>query len=364
MSLDAPSSRTEEEPRRLPSNAVNVRTPVPRDVWEELFAADRHALAEHGPRWVEAICATGPWRDASRLYELGDGRRFVLPLVRKVGAAGAGGWYASPPAAWGMGGLVGPDQDGAAVHAVVRDLRGLGAVRISIRPNPLTAPMWADVQGSGITAIPRYGHVLDLSGGLEAVEGLRNKSTRRGLRRAAKEGVQVELDHTGALLPVHYQLYLNAVRHWSDRQREPLALALFRAKRRDPLEKLQAMAKHLGEDFCHFVAYHDGRPVASSIMLIGPAAHDTRAAMDRELAGPVRANDLLQARSIEHALERGCTEYHLGESGANEQLAAFKERFGAVGHHYAEYRIERLPVTRVDSAARGTVKRLIGFKDA
>jgi lipid II:glycine glycyltransferase (peptidoglycan interpeptide bridge formation enzyme) len=247
---------------------------------------------------------------------------------------------------------------------VVRDLQRLGAVRISIRPNPLTAPMWADVQGAGITALPRYSHVLDLTGGLEAVEALRNKSTRRGLRKAEKEGVQVELDHTGALLPVHYQLYLTAVQHWSQRQREPLALAMWRAKRRDPLSKLQAMAKHLGRDFCQFVAYHEGRPVASSIMLIGPAAHDTRAAMDRELAAPVRANDLLQARSIEHALERGCSQYHLGESGANEQLAAFKERFGAVGHHYAEFRIERLPVTRVDSAARGTVKRLIGFKDA
>jgi hypothetical protein len=100
MSVEAPSSHRAEEHRPPASNAVTVRTPVPRDVWEELFAADPGALAEHGPRWVEAICATGPWRDASRLYELGDGRRFVLPLVRKVGAAGTGGWYASPPAAW------------------------------------------------------------------------------------------------------------------------------------------------------------------------------------------------------------------------------------------------------------------------
>ena len=42
----------------------------------------------------------------------------------------------------------------------------------------------------------------------------------------------------------------------------------------------------------------------------------------------------------------------------------FKERWGAVGHPYHEVRIERLPVTRVDAAARGAVKRLIGFRDA
>jgi lipid II:glycine glycyltransferase (peptidoglycan interpeptide bridge formation enzyme) len=163
---------------------------------------------------------------------------------------------------------------------------------------------------------------------------------------------------------VHYDLYLGAIERWSERQREPLALATWRARRRDPLEKLRAMAAHLGKDFCHFVAYHEGRAVASSILLTGPTAHDTRAAMDREAAGAVRANDLLQSHSIRHAVELGCSRYHLGESGASTSLAAYKERWGAVGLHYAEYRIERLPVTRLDTAARGAVKRLIGFKDA
>jgi hypothetical protein len=104
--------------------------------------------------------------------------------------------------------------------------------------------------------------------------------------------------------------------------------------------------------------------VASSIMVTGPSAHDTRAAMNRELAAPVRANDLLQAVSIRHAVERGCSSYHLGESGASAPLAAYKERFGATGHDYRELRIERLPLTRADAAARGVVKRAIGFRDA
>lgn len=343
---------------------MRVRTPAPRDAWEEVYGADPSSIAEHSPRWIDAICAVGPWEDASRLYELDDGRRFVLPMVRRTGPTGVGGWYGSPPAAWGMGGPIGPGLDRGVLAAIVGDLRSLGAVRISIRPDPITADLWEGISGRGITRIPRYGHVLDLTGGMTAVEAGYNKSTRRGLRKAEKAGVEVELDHTGALLPLHYELYLQAVRHWSERQREPLALALWRAKRRDPLAKLQAMADHLGKDFCHFVAYHEGRPVASSILLTGPTAHDTRAAMDREAASPVRANDLLQAMSIRHAVEVGCTRYHLGESGASASLAAFKERFGAVGHHYAEYRIERLPVTRIDAAARGTVKRLIGFKDA
>jgi len=341
---------------------MRVTTPAPREEWERIATGDPGAVAEHFPRWTDAICAVGPWEDASRCYELADGRRFVLPLVRHRRVPG--GWYASPPPAWGFGGLVGPDLDAGVVERVVEDLRGMGAVRISIRPDPTTAEAWAGVRGRGVTLLPRFAHVIDLEGGIEAVEAGYKKSTRRGIRYAERAGVTVEKDHTGALLPVHYELYLKAVETWSERQREPLALARWRARRRDPLEKLEAMAEHLGKDFCQFVAYHEGRPVASSIMLIGPSAHDTRAAMVRDLPPKVRANDALQAASIRHAVESGCTRYHLGESGESENLAMFKERWGAVGHPYHEVRIERLPVTRVDAAARGAVKRLIGFRDA
>ena len=38
--------------------------------------------------------------------------------------------------------------------------------------------------------------------------------------------------------------------------------------------------------------------------------------------------------------------YHLGESGASRSLAHFKEKFGARPVPYAEYRLERLPLTR------------------
>lgn len=340
---------------------MKVRTPVPRDVWGQIIGASTTSLAEHDPRWIDAICQTGPWSDASRLYELDDGRRFLLPLVRH---RAPGGWYASPPHAWGFGGIVGDDLDATVVATVVEDLRSLGAIRISIRPDPLDAPHWSAIAGPGITTIPRHAHVLDLSGGMDAVEGGFNKSTRRGIRRAEKEGVVVELDQTGERIGVHYDLYLRAVEHWSGEQREPLAMARWRARRRDPIDKLQAMARHLGKDFCQFIAYHDGRAVASSIMVMGAAAHDTRAALDRERGGPVRANDLLQLESIRHAVECGSRWYHLGESTPGSSLAAFKERFGAVGHDYGEVRIERLPVTRVDTAARSAVKRLIGFKDA
>jgi hypothetical protein len=35
----------------------------------------------------------------------------------------------------------------------------------------------------------------------------------------------------------------------------------------------------------------------------------------------------------------------MGETGASESLAHFKSRFGALPYDYAEYRVERLPLT-------------------
>jgi hypothetical protein len=93
----------------LPS--VRVHLCAPRDRWRAVLAADPLALPEHTPEWVDAVCAVAPFTDATRLYEFADGRQFVLPLVRRSGPSGVGGWLWSLPRSWGSGGLIGPDLD-------------------------------------------------------------------------------------------------------------------------------------------------------------------------------------------------------------------------------------------------------------
>jgi len=261
-------------------------------------------------------------------------------------------------------GIPGAGLDRGVVAAVLQDLASLGALRISVRPDPLHADVWAGAASAHVTRLPRYAHVVDLGEGHEAVDRAFSKSARRGVRQAVRAGVTIRTEHTGALLGVHYALYLSSVQRWAVRQREPLALARWRASRRDPLAKLEAMARCLGPAFCQHVAYHDGRPVASAIVLLGASAHDTRGAMDRDLAAPVYANDLLQAHALHHAVDQGCRFYHLGESAGSASLAHFKEKFGARGYAYAEIRMERLPLTSADAFARHAVKRAIGFRDA
>ena len=92
-------------------------------------------------------------------------------------------------------------------------------------------------------------------------------------------------------------------------------------------------------------------------------AHDSRGAMDADVAGPTRANDLLHRRAIEDACAAGCDSYHMGETGQSSSLAQFEERFGAVPVDHGEHFGERLPLHRVDQAARRVVKRLVGFRD-
>ena len=111
------------------------------------------------------------------------------------------------------------------------------------------------------------------------------------------------------------------------------------------------------------MAWSHGRPAAAILVLQSGNAHYTRGMMDKSLAGPTRANYLLHSLAIEQACDAGCRHYHMGESGSSRSLAQFKTRFGARPRPYAEYHLERLPITTLDRHARAVVKRVIGFRD-
>jgi hypothetical protein len=342
-----------------------VITPAPREEWRAALAGDDRALPEHAPEWIDALCADGRYTDASRYYVTDDGRAFVLPLVARRGPLGLGGWLQCFPPSWGIGGLVGADADADVLRAVIADLRRTRSQRIGLRPDPSRWADWdAAVAGDRtVLTIPRRAHVIDLTGGADQAFSQFSKSARRGTRVAEKSGVRVEIDRSGALLEDYYQLYLLSIDRWAERQHEPRALARFRASRRDPLSKLRAMSDHLGKSFVVALAYVDDRPAFGSITLLGQTAHDTRAAMDRDLVDKTYAGDLVQWRMIELACELGCTAYHLGESGQSTSLAQFKEKFGARPHDYAELRIERLPWTPTDQRLRSLVKKVLRFRD-
>jgi hypothetical protein len=131
---------------------------------------------------------------------------------------------------------------------------------------------------------------------------------------------------------------------------------------RDPRRKWERVTEYLGPDCYVLIAWHDGRPAAGGIVLLGTNSHFTRAAMDREIAGPVRAADALEWAAIQASSARGARWYQMGES-STPGVAAFKERFGAVRLVYDEFISERIPLARFDHHVRGLVKRIVGFEE-
>jgi|tagenome__1003787_1003787.scaffolds.fasta_scaffold20989629_8 hypothetical protein len=348
--------------------AVTVRTPVPRSLWQSMHDADVDAMPSQAPQWLECLTATGRYRDASRLYEMPDGRLAILPLVRRTLFSGPAPALHSVPSSWGYGGLVAPEGvDETLVAAVMEDLSKLPSLRIHIRPNPLHAPRWAAASAGRqhVTIVPRKAHVLDLDGGFDRVWKERFKSSvRTDVRRAEKLGVRVETDTTGRLVPVFYDLLLRSFDRWAAQQHEPPWLARLRGRRRDPIEKFHTITERMGERCQISVAWFEDQPAAAIIVLRGGAnAHDTRGAMNKALAARGKVNSFLHKTAIEAACRDGCRHYHMGESGASATLAHFKSSFGAQSHVYAEYLIERMPLYRADRAVRNVVKSVIGFRD-
>lgn len=217
---------------------------------------------------------------------------------------------------------------------------------------------------AGLEAIPRHAHVIDLSGGYDAVAGRFKSNAGTYIRRAQRMGVEISVGSGAEQIDAFYGLLEQSFTRWAHKQHEPALLARLRGAQRDPRSKFATMADRLGNRFRLYVARWEGKPIAAILVLMGHQAHYTRGAMNEGPAGETRASYLLQATAIEDACRLGCTYYHMGETGSSSSLAQFKSRFGAVGTAYAEYRYERLPLARIDGFARQTVKRIMGFRDA
>jgi hypothetical protein len=338
-----------------------VASPVARDMWQEIAAHDPEIVASQLPEWRDTL--PPHWVDVSRVYRASDGRRVVVPMVRRAASAGmrVDGSY---PHGLGYGGAV---AEGGVTEelltAVFADIAAEHRMYLSVWPNPVQADRWEVAIPPSWLRIPRCAHVLDLSGGVDSVWARMPGNGRRGVRRAERAGVEVETDDSGRLLPVFFDLFGSSQQRWAAASHEPLWLARWRA-RHDTVDTWQRISRAVAGRCSVSVARVNGTPVASIIVLHGPNAHYTHGAMRKDEAGPTYANYALHWNAIVDAVGRGAGAYHMGESGSSPTLSRFKEQFGATPRHYAEYRYERLPLTRLDTAVRSTVKRVVGFRES
>ena len=344
------------------ADITRVTCPAPRAVWHDAMRSDPAALETQSPAWSDAMCAAMGFTDVSRAYEMADGRRLVLPLLRRsVGPVKLS--EGSNPLHCGVGGLLAPDGPRPdEVAAVLRDLRQRRVPVRTFWPQPVHAQRWAEAAPDAVV-VERRAHLLDLAPGWDALWAKSfSGQRRRGVRTAERHGVKVETGEGGELVGEFYALLELATARWARMQHEPRWLTMARLRGRDPLKKFQAAARALGERFRVSIAAVEGKPIAGLVVLQGRNAYYFRGAMDETMRDH-RPNDLLHSRAIEDACAAGCGAYYMGDSGWSPSAAAFKERFGARPVHYREYRVERLPLSRTEQAVKNVVKRAIGFKD-
>ena len=338
------------------ASLVRVVSPAPRAEWKSVTESSPEATVFHTPEWLDALCRTGGFEDASRLYETADGTTIIVPMVRRRGPRPMRTTW-SMPGSWG--GAIGsrrlaPED----VASVLDDLLATSA-RLIVKPGPR-----ADLAWSAAPARERCKHsvhIVDVRGGFEALWSDHFSSgTRNKIRRAEKEGVEIQVGSGCELMKVYWDVYLRWTVRRAEQRGIPVSLGLALAKRREPLARLEAIARGLGDRCRVAVAWINGEAAAAAITLWhGSYAHNWRSASDKAV-GSRYANSLLLARRLELAAARGCEYVDMGESGGVRSLAEFKEHFGARPASYEELRFEPRIVT---SAVRARDRLLSNASD-
>ena len=358
-------ARRQERWERL-SPAWEVSGEVPVHEWSLVLHSDPEALASQSPAWVEAVCSFSSYVDASRLYRRRDGSRLVLPIVSPRFMPPSVAPRLSMPEGCSTGGVLAEhgrlSREDLAV--VMADLARRPLASVVVRPNPRLGHYWSDA-APWTTVRDVHAQVLDLGGGFGEVWSHRFRSSvRRAVRKAERSRLTVERDTTGALMADFHTVYTQSVTRWAGQEGVPPVVARLRAARGESLRKFLTVGVTLGPACTTWMAYLDGEP-AAGIIVLTQGRNDTywRGAMNQDLAGPSRANDLLHRLAIEDACERGMERYFFGISNPGSSLERFKAGFGAQHVPYSDYFWEGLPLVRTVHQVRRRAYRALQRTD-
>jgi len=344
-----------------------VTSPVPREAWESAVKSDPGALVTQSLPWRDALFASGRYRDVSRLYEFGSGQRIVLPLAQRTHLPGRVATVSSWPQPWAVGGPISPAGrvTGPEAAAVLTDLASSGAAATEVKLRHDADPNWLTAASVKFGAVQIADWILDLDGGFEHVwSGRFSSSVRRAVRKAERSGLDIQVDRVGGQLDTFYQLYQKSVVRWAAMQHAPVWLT--RARMAGDVSPVRAalLVEAFGPQLAVWIARVGGQPAAALVILhSGSYAKYLWGAMDKRLAGPVRAADLLHRLAIEEACQLGFRYYDLGGADPESSLGAYKRKFGAALVHRTTLRLERLPVRAAGDMPRMLVKNVIGFRD-
>jgi len=173
-----------------------------------------------------------------------------------------------------------------------------------------------------------YGHVIDLSAGVDDLFKGFDSAVRRGVRKAEAAGVKVDFSGNSEAIQTFYAL------HCRTRRRHGLPPQPFRF-----FENIQRCVLDAGQGFVA-TARLKYQPLAAAVFFchgrqvlykFGASDHDFQ---------QLRPNNLMMWAAIQHAAERRFSTLHLGRTSlANEGLRRYKLAFGAIEEtvRYCQY---------------------------
>ena len=346
--------------------SIEAEGTAARPDWECLVAQDESIALAKTPEWIDCICSSGGFSDATVLFRGEDGRRMILPRLRKAGIASSIKLFESPPHGWDLGaessgflcegGPVSPIE----TRALVEKVQQHSGLRTRVMVGRDDAEIWASAAPRTIYSTTRIAQVLDLHGGFSTVWSKRFTSkVRSNSRKAERRGVVVESDNTGRLVPVFYTLYQSSIDRWAKDRSLPLTAMRWIARRRNSQDKFTTVARRMGKRCTIWIAWRGGEPLAGILVLArGPRATYWRGAMDKERSRGTGANELLHRCAIEEACAQQQDSYNFGIY-QTEDLKRFKSTFGAAEVPIHTYYFERLPTAAVEASGHRAAKQVI-----
>lgn len=178
----------------------------------------------------------------------------------------------------------------------------------------------------------QYMHSLDLSRNEKEIFRSLSRSTRRNIKIAIRDGVEIEINHNLSAVNSFYKLHCRTRKYHGV---PPQPYTFFKNLYEYVITKNNGAV---------FVARYSGRDVAAAIVLyFGSKAVYKFSAFDRQY-WRAKPNNLLLWTVIKWACENGFKNLHLGRTETqNRGLLAFKEKWGPVEkvQHYYRFDLKK-----------------------
>jgi hypothetical protein len=297
--------------------------------WDLLLAAHSQASIFHGTGWARVLQQTYGHTpvyicrfDGQQLSEL-------LPIM-EVSSRWTGRRGVSLPFTDFCPALKPIDQDGQALYEAAMDM---GRLR---RWKYLECRSSSDGWAGASPSLEFYGHVIDLTPGVDALFKHLDSAVRRGIRKAEAAGLQADFSTSSEAMETYYAL------HCRTRRRHGLPPQPFRF-----FENIQRHVLDAGQGFIATVRLKDQPLAAGFFFTYGRQALYKFGASDFAFQ-QLRPNNLMMWAGIRHSAAKGFSTLHLGRSSlANEGLRRFKLALGAME--------ETMRYCRYDFSSRGFV---------